>query len=180
MMTSRSLTLAAVLAAAAGATWVACTFPSVTYGSKDASVAEADVPDADLVDAVEEPPPPDFPDADPDAFNSCDQDKDGYKAIGCDGGKDCNDFDKRAHPGQDFLTDVPNGPPNGDWNCSGEPAERQYPTVNCGGFLNITACKGTGFTADPGCGKMAAYVNCTWTGLSCDPIDSGLRTQGCR
>jgi hypothetical protein len=174
--------VAALAAATVGALWVACSFPAVTYDAGDASVdAAPEASDDAAADASEEAPPPDFPDADPDVFNACDQDKDGYKAIGCDGGKDCNDFDKRAHPGQDFVTDVPNGPPDGDWNCANG-VEPQYPTVSCGGFLNIAACKGEGFTANPGCGKSAAYVKCTWNGLklSCEAVDSGTRTQGCR
>ncbi len=175
--------IAGLLAALAGGIWAACTFPSVTYsdatdGGSDAAF-ETGGDDA-AADAIEEAPPPDFPDADPDAFNPCDQDKDGYKAPGCGGGKDCNDFDKRANPGQaNFLTDPPDGAPNGDWNCN-DTVEPQYPTVSCGGFLNALACKGEGYVANPGCGKSAAYVKCTWTGLSCDPIDSGARTQGCR
>jgi len=174
---SRTRLLVLVAGVLGGA--IACSFPTVTYGNPDSSVGlDATVDDGGDADAqadvVEEPPPPDFPDANPDVYNPCDNDKDGFKAIGCDGGKDCNDFDKRVFPGQDFVTDVPSGPPNGDWNCANG-VEYQYPTVACG----VTSCNATGFLANPGCGKSATYVSCTGAVL-CGAVDGGTRVQGCR
>lgn len=187
MKSARSLALAFV--ALGGGAWVACSFPSVTY-TNDAVDATTDVGDVDAeADVVEEPPPPDFPDAALDALNPCDIDNDGYRAIGCegdggdggDGGSDCNDHDKRVNPGVTaFLSDVPSGPPSGDWNCRNG-VEYQYPTINCGGFLAV-ACKGEGYVKNPGCGVSGSYVMCQWNlgTLSCESIPQGPRTQGCR
>lgn len=178
---NRTSLLASVAVALAGGTWIACSFPSVSYGNGDAGAdATLDVGAGDAADGggqadvTEEPPPPDFPDANPDVVNPCDMDHDGFKAVGCDGGKDCNDYDNRVYPGQTFLPDVPNGPPDGDWNCANG-VEFQYPTVACG----VTSCNATGFLANPGCGKSATYVSCTGAVL-CGAVDGGVRVQGCR
>jgi hypothetical protein len=166
-------------AAAALGSGIACSFPTVTYGNADSSVGldatvdasgDADAP----ADVVEEPPPPDFPDANPDVYNPCDVDQDGFKAIGCDGGKDCNDHDKRVFPGQDFVTDVPSGPPNGDWNCLNG-VEYQYPKVACS-----LGCAGEGFAADVACGQTGNYVKCNGVVALCGTTSMGTRVQGCR
>ena len=143
-----------------------CTFPSVTFD--DASVPVDSGDDATVVEGGPDAPPGDGgADADP-----CDKDNDGYKATSC-GGNDCNDDDPRVNPGvTQFVTDVPNAFPWGDWNCDGN-VEAQYPTVTCAATCQTTE----GFLATEGCGSSGEYVTCA--GL-CVKSDAGTRTQGCR
>ena len=132
----------------------ACTFPDVTYGSKDSSLPD-DAADTDSyvppIDAAAYDGPTSLYDGplDPNEA-SCDRDKDGYLAAkaGCDAGSpdavDCDDLDSRAHPGADFLTDLPTMKLLGDWNCNGI-IEPQYPSVSCG----LTSCSAQGFYRCP-------------------------------
>ena len=150
---------------------VSCTFPDVSY-SGDAT-APVDASAEASVDAGEDTAPP--VDAGGDTFDPCDQDKDGYKSIACDGG-DCNDNDPRVNPGvTQFIPDVPDAYPWGDWNCD-KNTEYQYPTITCG--LGVACNTLQGFPSPgPGCGFSAEFVDCS--GL-CSLADAGKRTQGCR
>lgn len=146
---------------------LACSFPDVTYETSDGG-------DASFTDAPASHEGGDAggPDADP-----CDRDHDTYLAKTCEGGTDCDDDDNRAHPGADFITDIPTKVTNGDWNCNGT-VEKQYPAVNCG--LVSSNCSGAaGFAIDEGCGATGGYVQCAGTGI-CSATDAGSRTQGCR
>ena len=142
-----------------------CTFPDVQFG--DASVPIDSGTDVIVVS--------DAGDAGAEA-NPCDMDNDGYEAEGgaC-GGNDCNDNDPRVNPGQkNFLTDVPDAFPWGDWNCDGN-AEKEWPLVACG----LTSCNAQTFTTNTGCGITNPFVTCT-TPVTCAAVDAGTRTQGCR
>jgi hypothetical protein len=153
----------AVLAAAALAAMVAsCTFPDVTF--VDASAVDSSADSPVVIDGG---------DASPDA--ACDEDQDGYLSQAC-GGDDCNDHDARVHPNAadgGFVFDVPDGFPNGDWNCDGK-VEEEWPLVACG----LTSCQAQSFAVDTSCGATAQFVSCT--GLACAAVDAGSRTQGCR
>jgi hypothetical protein len=118
---------------------------------------------------------------------ACDQDQDGYLAMGTCGGNDCDDQDGRAHPGAGFVTDLPHPPTNGDWNCDGA-LEKEYLWTNltCGG-LNLGQCPSIyGFQHDPGCGQTDTFVTCTTgyvagiLGLTCTNGSTDTRKQGCR
>jgi hypothetical protein len=142
-----------------------CTFPSVTFG--DASVPLPEAGDDATSEAAAE------------AGDPCDKDNDGHKAMGSCGGDDCNDDDSRVHPGQNFLTDVPDGAPYpsgplGDWDCSGT-VEYQTPTAVC----SVTCSNSQGFAQAEGCGITGAYVTCAVV-VTCSTADAGTRTQGCR
>lgn len=149
----------ALVAIALGGMLVSCTFPSVTFG--DASTS---------ADAASEAQ------GGGDGGDPCDEDNDGYKAQGACGGNDCNDHDPRANPGQtQFITDVPDAAPWGDWNCDNT-VDYQYKTpVACTAGLACNTAEG--FTTSEGCGISGPYVTCS--GL-CALADAGTRTQGCR
>ncbi|HEY1955231.1 MAG TPA: hypothetical protein VGH28_06450 [Polyangiaceae bacterium] len=139
--------------------------------------SDASTPDASeettLVDVADEPPPPPG-DAGDDGFDPCDQDHDMHRAKGACGGDDCNDNDPRVHPGlTQFVTDVPDAAPFGDWNCDGT-VQYQYPAVTCA----VTCSTSEGFPSPgPGCGFSAEYVDCT--NVTCALADAGIRVQGC-
>jgi hypothetical protein len=153
-----------LVAIALGGMVASCTFPDVTFG--DASVAADAAPEAQGSDAGGE------------AGDPCDEDHDGYKAEGAAcGGNDCNDHDPRANPGQtQFITDVPDAAPWGDWNCDTK-LEKLFATpVACTAGLACNTAEGF-LNTDQGCGITADYVKCA--GL-CSLTDAGTRTQGCR
>ncbi len=142
---------------------VACTFPTVTYDRADSSVEDAQL-DASASDAA-------------DAASACDQDRDGFLATSCEGGNDCDDSDPRAHPGADFLQDMPTPTTKGDWNCNNV-VEKRDVAANCGGVSsNCSAVQG--FAIDEGCGVTGAFVQCQGIGV-CTSADAGSRTQACR
>lgn len=172
------------LASLAACAWLACSFPTVTYGTPGDAGTDATTTDDGAADAAEDAashdaapdvPLPDFPDGDPDAYNACDQDHDLYRSVGCANGPDCNDLDPRVSPAQtNFLTDVPDAYPNGDWNCD-KTVELQYPKVQCS-----LACTGEGFATNVACGKTGNYVKCNGVVALCGTTDAGTRVQGCR
>jgi len=122
------------------------------------------------------------PDAASDAPDPCDKDRDGYRATSC-GGNDCDDDDGRAHPGAGFLTDPPQAPTNGNWDCTGV-VEKQ---IGINGGLCATRSSTTcgafngRFAGDPACGANDTMQICTWTGSTCIIIttQTGSR-QGCK
>jgi hypothetical protein len=114
---------------------------------------------------------------------ACDQDEDGYQAIGpvCGGG-DCDDQDKRAYPGEpNYLTALPRVTTMyGDWNCN-HVVEKQYSTnVNC--RTAILTCDNTsGFTGDPPCGTYGTFVQCMTMNLGlCDVAATSMQLQACK
>lgn len=148
-----------------------CTFPDVQFG--DASVPiDTGTDDVVVVDDAGNDT-----DAGDDApFDPCDMDHDGHKAEGgaC-GGDDCNDHNANQHPGQtNFITDVPDAAPFGDWNCDGT-VEKAFSFTSCG----IGTCGMQGFTVDTGCGITNLFVTCN-PPLTCPATDAGMRAQGCR
>ncbi len=153
----------------------ACTFPEVNF-SHDASLDDATLDASDKDQASDVVAIIDSP-IDPDAA-SCDRDYDGYRSKACDGGDDCDDLDKRAHPNADFREEIGVPPTNGDWNCNGT-VEKLYLPANCSGFsTNCTAI--LGFAADEACGATGPYVQCTQAVITCGQADAGIRKQGCK
>jgi hypothetical protein len=141
-----------------------CTFPDVQFGDASAPIDTG----TDVVQPNE---------AGVDSGDPCDKDHDGYKDMnnGC-GGNDCNDDDSRYHPGQDWVYDVPDAAPWGDWNCDGD-AEPRYKPATCG----LTFCNSEGYanSSGAGCGITNPWVSCT-APVTCAPVDAGMQTQGCR
>jgi hypothetical protein len=146
--------------------------------------ATTDGPDKET-STVDAPPPADAYDvfeAAPDA-PPCDQDQDGFMAIGgtC-GGQDCDDDDPRAYPGEpNYLTALPRATTMyGDWNCN-HVVEKLYPTkVDC--TTSIANCDSvSGFTGDPGCGTPSTFVQCmTMNVVFCVVGASSMQVQACR
>lgn len=115
----------------------------------------------------------------------CDCDGDGYKAMlgGC-GGKDCADYDPRAHPDAAFLRDPQKiqgprttGLQDYDFDCDGS-VFPEAKTIMCG-LLASGVCGGEGFAADTACGVPGAYIHCGLNGLNCVAVKTEMRVQGC-
>lgn len=122
-------------------------------------------------------------DADVDAMDPCDQDRDGFRAANalC-GGDDCDDGDPRAHPNADFVAAAPPATTNGDWNCDGV-IEKQWAThVSCFSVGGSSACDTlSGFLDDPACGESGRFVQCELrSGSRCVPAAFEIRRQSCR
>jgi hypothetical protein len=118
---------------------------------------------------------------------TCDCDQDGYNdhglaaCVNSPGPDDCDDQDKRTHPGQGFLEDPAAPPKNGDWNCVGG-VEKLYPAnVNCG-LVDLGSCATKqGFQSDPGCGELGTYVFCQATAILClQASKTEQRVQACK
>ena len=142
-----------------------CTFPDVQFGDASMPIDSG----SDVVVGN------DAGDANDDAPDPCDMDHDGYKAMGTCGGDDCNDFNANQNPGvKNYVYDVPDAAPFGDWNCDGK-VDMQYKASSCG----PTTCSSEGYanSQGSGCGISNAYVTCT--GTLCAAVDAGTRTQGC-
>lgn len=112
----------------------------------------------------------------------CDRDRDGFRAIPppCNG-NDCDDTDPRAHPGQDFLTDLITDPLLGDWNCDDE-LETQYKGwfVVCEKLGESLCGKASGFLGSPDCGEIDTYVHCGLIGNACAVMSTTVVRQACR
>ncbi|HEX2878495.1 MAG TPA: hypothetical protein VHO25_03050 [Polyangiaceae bacterium] len=113
-------------------------------------------------------------------FDPCDRDGDGEPNEGC-GGEDCDDDDRRAHPGQEEYFDQESETVVFDYNCSGQ-TEREYPTrLSC----SLEACGvGQGFVDDPlrPCGEEGAWGECATDapiGLMCEPQINEMRRVAC-
>ena len=145
-----------------------CTFPDVQFDD-DASVLIDTGTDVIVTNDA-------GPDVDTDASDPCDKDHDGHRDMnnGC-GGDDCNDNVFLQHPGQNqFITEVPDAAPFGDWNCDGN-FEKTFSFTSCG----VGTCGMQGFLVDTGCGITNPFVTCG-PPLTCPAADAGTRTQGCR
>ncbi len=157
------------------ATNVDATNVDAADGSVTTDANGNDASDANASDATDSSA--DANDGDP-----CDKDRDTYKAQGGSClGNDCDDNDDRRNPGVTNYRTYQDG--TGDWNCVNG-VEKQYPVnVNCSSHVIVGNCNATfGFTGDPACGTMAAYVTCAWDTLSlgCKVGTSGSQTQGCK
>jgi hypothetical protein len=112
----------------------------------------------------------------------CDQDEDGYLAIGSCGGNDCDDHDPRAYPMEpNYLTALPSAATMyGDWNCN-HVVEKLFPSkVNCTTALG-TCDQVIGFTGDPGCGTAGTFVQCmTMNVVFCVVGASSTQLQACK
>jgi hypothetical protein len=185
-----------VLSAGIAVVAAACTFPGVTYSSDPAggdsvsgeggathdADATVDIPSrdgdsrspADALDYAFE--------AAADA-SACDQDEDGYQAIGgmCGGG-DCDDQDKRAYPGEpNYLTALPRATTMyGDWNCN-HIVEKEF-AINVDCTTSILRCGTTnGFTGDPPCGTYGTFVQCVTMNLGlCGVGATSMQLQACK
>jgi len=127
-----------------------------------------------------------------DATSNCDCDKDGYhhvtvaNGIACDasaaqGNVDCDDYDTRYRPNQDFV-DLPTNRP--DWNCNTVIEKSTAINNVCGTITNLLQCSGKqGFRGDPDCGIEDPYVFCAKGGLAgLDCVEGNVQTrkQACR
>lgn len=143
---------------------------------RDASGATDASSDASDIDGT-----PNDADVDTDAradarADTCDQDKDGFLAFGCDGGLDCDDLDDRAHPDAGFVSALPTLATKGDWNCNGI-IEKRYPVnVDC---TKAGAC-GAGFKDDPPCGAIGSFVTCKLFLASCEEDSVQQAIQSCK
>jgi len=191
----RLLAAAAVLGSAASLA-AACGFPDVRFGvvpddDVDGAAPEAAGPELDGAADVQQnaDAPGDEVEAgvrqdgqariDADApcpgANPCDCDNDGYegKAEGC-AGDDCDDRDPVIHPNQGYISEPPEPPNEGNWDCT-DPIEKQYVyNLNCGALGGT----GEGFRDDPACGAVADYYECT--GFLFGSRKIGTRRQGCK
>jgi hypothetical protein len=195
----RTLGAVGVAAACAFVLVASCSFPDVAFSpnvgeggggetstSDSPTTGEGGDGGTDGPNVPETGPPIDATSEKPDTgpcVDPCDCDKDGYKArdAGC-GGDDCDDTDPRAHPGQNFLTDVATADTKGDWNCNGIP-ERLIQNVNvvCGGATGSCAGGKQGLAADIPCGTFGQYVVCKpGFPVGCNQADSGVAQQECR
>ncbi len=107
--------------------------------------------------------------------NPCDCDNDGYLAEGdtCQG-NDCDDRDPLIHPNQGYISEPPEPPNEGNWDCT-DPIEKQYVyNMNCG----VLGGSGEGFLGDPACGVVADFYRCT--GVLFGSTKIGTRRQGCK
>jgi hypothetical protein len=150
-----------------------CTFPSVTYddgGAPMDATLETSTDDV-VVEASDDGGV--VPEAQDDGNDPCDLDHDTYRSTKCEGGTDCNDNDNRVNPAAGFVLDVPDGYPNGDWNCDGK-IDMEFPVISCG----LTGCSDTlGFASTTECGQTGNWETCT--GL-CSKSADGTNVQGCR
>lgn len=113
-------------------------------------------------------------------FDPCDRDGDGEPNEGC-GGEDCDDDDRRVHPGQEEFFDQESETVDFDYNCSGD-IEREYPTpLTC----SIESCDLTrqGFLdALPMCGEQGNWGQCIANepvGLMCTAQSDVMRRAAC-
>lgn len=172
--------------------WVAlaaCAFPAVRYRAgadggmdldgdvdpEDSGLSDGFIPDTGVGDTK----PPLMDTGDP-----CDKDGDMHKDPSC-GGDDCDDTDKRAHPGVTGLQYYPEVSPTfGDWNCD-HTIDREVKVfgVACTSYLIATTnCAATiGYdVATVKCGAFANYVTCkNGALLNCDIGTSVPKQQGC-
>jgi len=184
-----------MLLATASALFVACAFPDVRFGDLDdvdgaLSEGGADVVDdrADVTTSNIDAPGDEVeagvredgqakvpPDAACPGANPCDCDNDGYQAEGEDcGGDDCDDRDPLVHPDQIYISEPPEPPNEGNWDCT-DPIEKQYVyNLSC----SVLGGTGEGFRDDPPCGVVSDYYRCT--GLLFGSTKIGTRRQGCR
>jgi hypothetical protein len=151
---------------------VSCTFPSVTYDEGGLSDATIDTfVDDTSTDDVNDGG---IPEAQDDGNDPCDQDHDGYRALTCEGGTDCNDNDPNVNPGITTPNfNVPDAFPYGDWNCDGKVVP-VYPAITC----NLGCSASQGFDASVGCGLVGGLETCKSLAV-CSYTAQGPATQGC-
>jgi hypothetical protein len=89
----------------------------------------------------------------------CDQDGDGYLAMGAAcGGTDCCDTDANVHPGQTAFFTKAGACGSFDYDCTGQITE-EYGAASC--QWNTFSCSGNGFAAPiPSCGEMGTFTSC--------------------
>src|SRR5215472_12325319 len=100
----------------------------------------------------------DAPDSDG-PVTSCDQDNDGFLAVGVCGGIDCCDTDPSAHPGQQSFFTFATACGGYDYNCDGD-EEPLYAVVSCSGTGGN--CVGQGIQAPGTCGATLPDQTCEW------------------
>lgn len=121
------------------------------------------------------------PDAPSEAGAVCDQDGDGYLAVGalC-GGTDCCDTDKNVHPGQTSFFTTPGACGGFDYDCNGQITE-EYGAASCS--WSSFSCSGDGFAAPvPGCGDFGTFTSCSipWYDVFTCTGSNAQQAQGCR
>jgi hypothetical protein len=120
-------------------------------------------------------------DAHGEAGTPCDQDGDGYLAMGAAcGGNDCCDQDAHVHPGDTAYFTTPGACGGYDYNCDGKETE-EYGAENC--EWSTFSCSGDGFAAPiPSCGATGTYTSCSipWYDVFSCTGSNGQQTQACR
>jgi hypothetical protein len=146
----------------------AAPFDAISEPTPEATTVVVDATDDARVDAPPPPPPPPV---------DCDQDGDGYPAVGggCNG-EDCCDTDPNAHPGQSAYFTQADRCGSFDYDCTGSIIP-EYLQVNC--QLVFGGCGGDGFEQPQACGATAAFSHCSLGFLGC-ATTSEMKTQGCR
>jgi hypothetical protein len=146
----------------------------------DGQVASDAAPDAIAVPDASPDAPVNPTDAGHDAGIDCDQDKDGYRALACEGGTDCCDTDPSAHPTQAMFFASQDNCLSWDYDCDGKIETEILVNITCSG-TGLTGCTGgPGFTSDPACGAMAPYSSCVGSGaLACSASSTMMATQAC-
>lgn len=112
---------------------------------------------------------------------STDADVDTYIAVAC-GGKDCDDGDTQAHPGQAmFFPMATKGTKNFDYNCDGKEEAEFVDVLTCTSALDCDQMTQKWMNGPlPACGVSAAYGICETVGLGCGKKLLGTRQQACR
>jgi hypothetical protein len=147
--------------------------------------AQGSTPDGALVDGVAPAEASDMSDgpvsdAHSDGGSLCDEDGDGYLAIGACGGTDCCDQDAHVHPGQTSYFTQQGACGGFDYNCDGKETE-EYGAASC--TWDTFSCSGDGFAAPvPGCGDVGTFTSCSipWYNVFSCTGDNGQQTQACR
>jgi hypothetical protein len=124
------------------------------------------------------------PEAGPDDGGSgrdpaCDSDQDGHLSRAC-GGDDCDDGDRRIHPGQDFVQEAPVSPNIGDWNCDGAVTKEHKTGVSCQVGGNLGCAIGQGFVGSPACGAEGDFITCKFVSFSCVLDQTTKAVQSCK
>lgn len=123
-----------------------------------------------------------YKDADGDGFGDPTQEvEDCTQPAGyVENGKDCDDLDQMAYPGQAwFFTQLTAGTQTYDFNCDGTEEKKFTQQVNC--YKQGGVCLGDGWSdAVPECGKWAMWSTCT-KGISTDCYEAkSYKIQPCR
>jgi hypothetical protein len=113
--------------------------------------------------------------------SACDEDGDGYLAVGsaC-GGNDCCDQDAHVHPGETSYFAQPGACGGYDYNCDDQETP-EYGATSC--QWSSFSCSGDGFAAPvPGCGVFGTFTSCSipWYDVFSCTGSNDQQAQACR
>jgi hypothetical protein len=119
-------------------------------------------------------------DAHVEAGATCDEDGDGYLAMGACGGNDCCDTDAHVHPGQTAYFTQQGACGGYDYDCNGM-VVAEYGAANC--QWSLFSCNGNGFAPPiPACGDFGTFTSCNlpwYDPITCDSSNA-QQAQACR